>query len=148
MSRPSSIALAERQKLSKSTCTFIDSVAILARVPPTYPTYNHSEAPSTQIPAVIMTPSQMLAPPALRKPGSPPATKPSHNVHHTRLLAVSISARVWRGDFRAREVDFAMLVRLASIRDARRGKADKRSPAKPGPAERGGFEPPTPGLPT
>src|SRR5215212_12092716 len=78
---PSSIALAERQKLSKSTWKAIDCVEILSRVAPIWSIYIHSEAPSTQKPAVIITASQTLESPALRTPRSP---KPDHIGHHTR----------------------------------------------------------------
>src|SRR5687767_10967336 len=49
--------------------------------------YIHNEAPSTQMPAVIITASQNLKSPALCTPRSP---KPDHIEHHTRF---SISAR-------------------------------------------------------
>src|SRR5215208_1565598 len=78
---PSSIALAERQKLSKSTWKAIDCVEILSRVAPIWSISIHSEAPSTQKPAVIITASQTLELPALCTPRSP---KPDHVVHHTR----------------------------------------------------------------
>src|ERR687895_37215 len=74
---PSSIALAERQKLSKSTWKAIDRVEILSSVAPISSIYIHSEAPSTQKPVVIITASQTLESPALRTPGSPPRNKDS-----------------------------------------------------------------------
>src|ERR687898_486565 len=88
---PSSIALAERQKLSKSTWKAIDRVEILSRVAPILSIYIHNEAPSTQKPAVIFTASQTLESPALSTPGSPPVTKPDHEAHHTRFEHFSTS---------------------------------------------------------
>src|SRR5919112_3436437 len=90
---PSSIARAERQKLSKSTWYAMDCVPILSRVAPRLSIYIHSEAPSTQKPAVIFAASHTLELPALRTPKSP---KPDHTEHHTRFELVSISARLLR----------------------------------------------------
>src|SRR5215204_2705143 len=78
---PSSIARAERQKLSKSTWKAIDCVEILSRVAPILSISIHSEAPSTQKPAVIITASRTLELGALCTPRSP---KPGHREHHTR----------------------------------------------------------------
>src|SRR5215217_2860002 len=75
---PSSIAFAERQKLSKSTWKAIDC-----------------EAASTQKPAVVRAASQTVELPLLRTSGSPPRINRDHKEHHTRSEAfqlVSISA--------------------------------------------------------
>src|SRR5215211_3281327 len=82
---PSSIAFAERQKLSKSTWKAIDCVPILSRVPPRYSISIHSEAASTQKPAVIKAASQTVELPLLRTSVSPPRINRDHREHHTRL---------------------------------------------------------------
>src|SRR5215218_1090253 len=89
---PSSIAFAERQKLSKSTWKAIDCVPILSRVPPRYSISIHSEAASTQKPAVIRAASQTVELPLLRTSGSPPRINRDHKEHHTRSEAFQLSA--------------------------------------------------------
>src|SRR5215211_7222186 len=89
---PSSIAFAERQKLSKSTWKAIDCVPILSRFPPRYSISIHSEAASTQKPAVIRAASQTVELPLLRTSGSPPRINRDHKEHHTRSEAFQLSA--------------------------------------------------------
>src|SRR5688572_26514066 len=113
---PSSIALAERQKLSKSTWKAIDRVEILSRVAPIWSIFIHSEAPSTQKPAVIISASQILESPALCTPRSP---KPDHIEHHTRSEDKGVR-------FQASSITLLLKPVTCSLKERRGGDSNPR----------------------
>src|SRR5215212_7163544 len=136
---PSSIAFAERQKLSKSTWKAIDCVPILSRVPPRYSISIHSEAASAQKPAVISAASRTVELPLLRTSGSPLRINRDHKEHHTRMEAFQ--------HFSLSAIQLSRVQYLPALLIRRRRRRAARLTSFPN-AERGGFEPPTPGLPT
>src|ERR687894_81702 len=161
MSPPSSKARADRQKESKSTWTLMESVEILPRAPPKYRTSIHNAAAKIQNAAVKRTASINRAPPRTpNRPVGDPRSQPDmirgRSPSARRTLRASLSAigflsrkkrpGGWHGGASkdARYCGHRGPSRKPTAKSE--GEAEAGQPA-PG-AERGGFEPPMPGLPT